>query len=97
MIGLKWLPEAEISRTVFVTWVYSKIFDSSVYSSPFHRKKKEPKSEPKPPPRPTVTMADRASAFQGILDAEPGMTRAALARRMGVPRAWVMRVLSSRQ
>jgi DNA-binding transcriptional regulator LsrR (DeoR family) len=39
-------------------------------------------------------MRQRAEAFRATLAAEPGMTRADLARRLGVSRAWVTRVLS---
>lgn len=40
-------------------------------------------------------MASRREEFQAILDAEPGMTRADLARRLGCSRAWVTRVLET--
>jgi hypothetical protein len=38
-------------------------------------------------------MEERRASFQAILDSEPGLTRAALARRLGCSRAWVTRVL----
>lgn len=38
-------------------------------------------------------MRKRAEEFRAALAAEPKMTRADLARRLGVSRAWVTRVL----
>jgi DNA invertase Pin-like site-specific DNA recombinase len=58
-----------------------------------------PPPKPKRAPRarkrgpPGESMSKRAEAFRAALAAEPGMTRADLARRLGVSRAWVTRVL----
>ena len=35
----------------------------------------------------------RVNEYRAMMAAEPGLTRAELARRMGVSRAWIMRVL----
>lgn len=45
---------------------------------------------------PGESTAKRAEAFRAALAAEPDMTRADLARRLGVSRAWVTRVLGAR-
>ena len=37
--------------------------------------------------------ADRAAEYRTMLAAEPGLTRAGLARRVRVSRAWITRVL----
>jgi hypothetical protein len=39
------------------------------------------------------TMAARAIEYRALMEAEPGMSRADLACRLGVSRAWVTRVL----
>jgi hypothetical protein len=44
-----------------------------------------------------VRKSERAAEYRAIMAAEPQLTRAALARRLGVSRAWVTRVLGSRR
>jgi hypothetical protein len=43
-----------------------------------------------------VRRAERAEEYRAIMAAEPSLTRAALARRLGVSRAWISRVLEIR-
>jgi hypothetical protein len=40
-------------------------------------------------------MAEQVAKFEAILAVEPQLTRAALARRQGVSRTWITRVLGS--
>jgi transcriptional regulator with XRE-family HTH domain len=40
-----------------------------------------------------IAAAQRADEYRLALLSEPGLTRAALARRLGVSRAWVTRVV----
>jgi DNA-binding MarR family transcriptional regulator len=40
-------------------------------------------------------MAERRERFRAMLDGEPELTRADLARRLGCSRAWVTMVLKS--
>ena len=59
------------------TWSYRREFAAEV-------------REPEPPRPPRVP---RGEEYQAMLDAEPGLTRAGLARRLGVSRAAITQAL----
>ncbi len=77
-----WLPEASIYRT----WNFEKVFEG--YAKPRPRRARQSR-----PSRVAADRKKRARRFQAMLDAEPGITRADLARRLGFSRAWVTKVL----
>jgi hypothetical protein len=87
MIGLKWLPEPEI----YQTWIYDKIF------SGYDRRGKQKKvdCQPKPPPVPVISRSERAAQFQAMLAADNRVNQAVIARKLGLSRAWLSRVLAS--
>jgi hypothetical protein len=73
-----WLPEPSIYRT----WVMVSRWDLPQ------------KTRSRGGRRPRARKSERAAQYRAIMTAEPQLTRAALARRLGVSRAWITRVLA---
>ena len=59
--------------------------------------KKTAKRKRDKPAKPRLTTLERASKLQEMLDREPGLTRAELARRLGISRARVTQILTHLQ
>ena len=70
---------------IFRTWIYVKDFPPLRVI----RREPEPSQVIRRPGR-----EERARQYRAMLDSEPGLTRAALARRLGVSRAWVTKILA---
>ncbi len=74
-----WLPEPSIYRTWFVSRKMGLLPGKGEARALKERRR--------------VRRDERVDQYRAILEAEPGLTRAALARRLGVSRAWITRVL----
>jgi hypothetical protein len=79
-----WLPEASIYRT----WTYSKAFVAYTKTKPRSASQKRSR-------RQLADKQTRANRFQAMLNAEPELTRADMARRLRCSRAWITTVLGS--
>jgi hypothetical protein len=82
-------------RNSNLSWSFSPLAPQTVdfpnwfFSEKWHFSLKEPDRRA----RSRVTTAERASQYRAALAGDPALTRAELARRCGVSRAWVSRVL----
>ncbi len=80
-----WLPGPETSRI----WFFFSIFVGYVRLVSKTGSTKHPRRSVE------EAVSQRVVAFQAMLDADPGLTRAGLARKLGCSRAWVTKVLGT--
>jgi len=63
------------------------------YGKPRKNKEMQKIDEPEKK-RPIISMAERAAQFRAMLAADDRVNQAMIARKLGLPRTWVSKVLS---